>query len=253
MATTTPPVRAKRPAGTKPRPDAASTATAKPTTATKPAVKPAGAKPTAKPTATKPAAKPELQTDEAKALAEKLQKKEERKAAAFAKLKAASDAKKAQRAVDRQNEMQALQGDLEVGDKRFLIRASYYGCEVEVLGFDEVRGRNLVEVKVLTTKKGRELDEDKTYTRKVSPKFLVEERPTEAYVKRRGSSEDVEEEAELEEEEATEDLEDQASDEVDAETDDETDDEVEEEAESEEDEEDEDADSEDEEDESWGE
>lgn len=200
----TPTVRAKRPAGNAAKP----AATTKPAA---PAAKPATPKTgPAKVAAAKPAAKPtgnvdtsELATDEAKALAEKLAAKEVRKKAAFAKLKKMSEEKKAARAVQRTADMEALQGELEVGDHRFLIRASYYGCEVEVLGFEEIRGRNLVHVKVLTTKKGRELDEDKTYERKVSPKFLVEERPTEAYVKRRANNADVEdseadEEAELE-------------------------------------------------------
>ncbi len=183
MATVSDQLRAKKAAGT---------------TATKP--RPAGAKP--KTSGTKPESKPAEPT-EAELAKQKADEKEARKQAAFKKLKERAKVKRAAANEARKEQMTSIQGELEVGAHMFLTRASYYGVEVIIEGFDEVRGRNLVKVRALSTKKGRALDEDAQYTRQVSPKFLSEERPTEKYVPRRGSAqaepEAEEDEAELEE------------------------------------------------------
>ena len=215
MATVSGQVRARKPA-------------AKPATATKPAAR--AAKPATKPaaTATKPtrSAKPkpaatgnaskdveraakmtleellEIPTDKRND-AQKARIKELKKARAFEKLRERAQEKKEQRAADRVTEMGAITEEHPVGAIRYLTRASYYGCRVEVLAFDEVRGRNLITVKVLTTKGGEDLEEDDTYERRVSAKFLQEEKPTDKY--KRGSRRPSEAHAEDEAEEAPED------------------------------------------------
>jgi hypothetical protein len=81
--------------------------------------------------------------------------------------------------------MTQLKGSMKVGDTMYSTRASYYGVKCTIIGFEEVRGRNLVHVLCTTTKKGRELEEDKFYERRFSPKFLQAEPVTEPYVRRR--------------------------------------------------------------------
>jgi hypothetical protein len=189
--------------------------------------------------------------------------KENRKKAAFAKLKARAQEKKAANVQARGEQMTAIQNDLEVGQHIFMTRASYYGCEAVIEGFEEVRGRNLVVVRVVSTKKGRALDEDKTYIRKISPKFVQEDRPTVAYVKRRGSAaaegdeaeagdvDDMttaEDEAGTEEEEAGAEAEAESDEGEDESGDEEEEDSEEEDADSEDEDEDEDSEDED----SWG-
>lgn len=274
-----------RPAGTKPatgtRPAGTKPAGARPAGA-KPAAPAGGAKP-AKPATPTPAPEPAAPTvkkfegtlEEWKALTPadraaqsdevRAHYKELKKKAAFAALKERGKAKRAANVQARTQAMTALQAELEVGAHMFATRASYYGVEVEILGFDEKRGRNLVHVKLLTTKKGRALDEDKQGERWFSAKFLQEERPTEPYVRRRptevhgteDTAEPAEDEAGVEEEEFTDeteeegDLEGEEGDEEDEDDTEEEDGDVEDESELEEGDEEDDSES-DETDASWG-
>lgn len=255
MATVSGQVRARKPAAkpagkttTKPAAKPAAKQPAQKTTSTAPK----GRRTTTKPAATGNASKDveraakmtldellEIPTDERND-AQKARIRELKKERAFAKLRERAQEKKAQRAEDRTAEMSTITEEHPVGSERYLTRASYYGCKVRVEAFDEVRGRNLITVTVLTTKTGQDLDEDEQYTRRVSAKFLQEEKPTDKY--KRGSrrpseqhdeaeeapAEDVEDEAELEDAEEAEDedvadeeeLEDEESDEDDSEDED---------------------------------
>jgi len=196
---------------------AAATGNAKPGTPTAKAATPkppgqgprpqAGAVSTKPKVQAKPKAEPEVEETEEEVVEltaeEKAARKEQRKQEAFAKLKAKAIEKRKANAQARTEAMGELQEELEVGQHVFMTRASYYGCEAVIEGFEEVRGRNLVILQVITTKKGRALEEDKFYIRKVSPKFIQEERPTDPYIKRRASQ--VTAEAEAEEQDLVED------------------------------------------------
>jgi midasin (ATPase involved in ribosome maturation) len=247
--TVTSQLRAAKPKAATAKPPAKPVATAKPRRAAKPATKPAE---TPKPAETKPEISPE----------EKLRLKEERKKAAFAKLKERAAAKREANAVARTETVKSLRKELKKGQRMYSTRASYYGVLCEVLDIIEVRGRVLIEVRCLTTKKGRELEKENTYLRRFSPKFLQPEAPTEKYVPRRPSeahngTETVEpEDAEAPEDEVEEAEDESEEEEEEDETEDESDEDESEVAEDStddsEDEEEEDDSETDEDDESWG-
>jgi hypothetical protein len=113
-------------------------------------------------------------------------KKAEKKEAAFAKLRDMNAKKKAARSAARAQEVQELNQLLTPGDIKYSTRASYYGIKCRVEKVEEVRGRVLVTVTCMTTKKGQPLAEDSYYTRRFSPNFLQDEYPEEEYEPRRG-------------------------------------------------------------------
>ena len=98
----------------------------------------------------------------------------------------AYDKKKAARSAARAQEVQELNQLLTPGDIKYSTRASYYGIKCRVEKVEEVRGRVLVTVTCMTTKKGQPLAEDSYYTRRFSPNFLQDEYPEEEYEPRRG-------------------------------------------------------------------
>lgn len=143
-------------------------------TRTRRAAKPAAAKTGTAKAATKSA--PEAETKPART---KLtpEQKEERKQQAFAKLKADAVVKRQAK----REELTARTAETKKGLKKnavkYLTRASYFGCKVKVQKVEEVRGRILVSVLLVTKKDGNEpwpVDGD---TRRVAPEFLVDEFP----------------------------------------------------------------------------
>jgi hypothetical protein len=191
----------------------------KPATATKPATaKPAAAKPA---TVTEQAApqfalSPEeilaLSAEDAKALtaedratmsdAQKEALKEVKKRHAFAALKERAQAKRAARVEQVADDLKQTRKDLKKGQQVYSTRASYYGCLCEITDIQEVRGRILVTVKVLTSKGGKPLEDGVEKIRRMDPRFLQEEAPTEKYVQRRPTEAHADAEGEEPEEEA---------------------------------------------------